>query len=215
MKITVGIADDHQFLVRSLSLLIESFGTYKVVIEARNGEELINTLEKAPDCPDIIIMDVSMPVMDGVEAARIIADKYPQIKLVALSSKDDDRTIIQMIKAGCCAYLFKEIDFHELEKALKEIAEKGTYNADAININYRRLIKTAQQEEAISLTTQEQVFLQLACSELTYKQVAAKMKLSERTVDGYRESLFGKFNVQSRVGLVLEAIRMQLVKVEQ
>jgi len=136
---------------------------------------------------------------------------YAAVKLVALSMKDDDNTILTMLRAGCCAYLLKDIHPNELEKAILEIDKKGYYNADASNVNFRRLLLHAQKEEKLVLTDRERKFLQLACSDLTYKQIAGEMIVSERTVDGYRESLFQKLNVQSRVGMALEAIRKNLV----
>jgi DNA-binding NarL/FixJ family response regulator len=130
---------------------------------------------------------------------------------VALSMKDDDTTIINMIRAGCCAYLLKDIHPNELEKALLEINKSGYYNADASNLNFRRLLKKKDEDEKLAITEKELAFLKLACSDLTYKQIADKMHLAERTIDGYRESLFNKLNVQSRVGMVLEALRRELI----
>ena len=210
MKINIGIVDDHQLFLKSLSILIESFPTFDIVIDALNGESLLNKLASAKVQPDIILLDVNMPVMDGAKTAAAIALKYPLIKLVALSMKDDDTSVINMIKAGCCAYLLKDIHPDELEKALNEIYLKGYYNADVSNINYRRLIMKTK-EETIVFSERERTFLKLACSDLTYKQISSQMQLSERTIDGYREALFEKLNVQSRVGMVLEALRRNLV----
>ena len=210
MKINIGIVDDHQLFLKSLSILIESFPTFAIVIDALNGESLLNKLATAPVKPDILLLDVNMPVMDGTQTAAAVAAKYPAIKLVALSMKDDDTTVINMIKAGCCAYLLKDIHPNELEKALTEIHLKGYYNADVSNINYRRLILKTKEEETV-FSEREKTFLKLACSDLTYKQISLQMHLSERTIDGYREALFEKMNVQSRVGMVLEALRRNLV----
>lgn len=134
------------------------------------------------------------------------------MKLIALSMNDTDSAIIEMIKAGCCAYLLKDTHPNDLEKALQEVVAKGYYNADASNINFRRLLLKSTEQPAIVLTEKEKQFLSYACSELTYRQVAAKMNMSERTIDGYRESLFQKFHVQSRVGLCLEALRKGFAK---
>ena len=128
---------------------------------------------------------------------------------MALSQNDGDKTIIGMIKAGCCAYLLKDTHPNELEKALDEIYTKGYYNADVSNINYRRLLQF--EKDSLNITEKEKIFLKFVCSDMTYKQIAFEMGLSERTVDGYRESLFHKLKVQSRVGLALEAIRRELV----
>ncbi|SFQ29292.1 response regulator [Parafilimonas terrae] len=211
MKITIGIADDHQLFLKSLSLLISSLEDFTIIAEGMNGKDLINKLEIKKIEPDIILLDVNMPVMDGRQTAEYLSEKYPAIKLVALSMKDDDATIISMIKAGCCSYLLKDIHPEELNKALLEINKKGYYNSDAANINYRRLLQHQDKEKELQLTDKEKEFLQLACSDATYKQIAATMHVSERTVDGYRENLFKKLNVQSRTGMALEAIRRNFV----
>jgi DNA-binding NarL/FixJ family response regulator len=213
MKINIGIADDQQLFLKSLSTLIDTFPQFTVVLEAMNGEDLLRKMAATPTKPDIQLIDVNMPVMDGVRAAKAIGQQFPTVKMVALSMKDDDMTILSMIKAGCCAFLLKDIHPDELEKGLLEINAKGFYNADACNVNYRRLILHSRQEEALTLTDRERNFLQLACSDFTYKQIAAEMHLSERTIDGYREAIFEKFNVQSRVGMVLEGLRRTIVTI--
>ncbi|RYE29957.1 MAG: response regulator transcription factor [Sphingobacteriales bacterium] len=215
MSINVGMVDDHQLLLKSLSALVNSIPDCHVSLEALNGEELLRKLEQVKGKPDLLLMDVNMPVMDGIEAAKKVSAKYPEIKMVALSMKDDDLTIIKMIKAGCCAYLLKEIHPSELEKALLEVYNTGYYNADAANINFRRLIKRAIEQDSVMITQKEMIFLKLACSDRTYKQIANEMNLAERTIDGYRESLFLKLNVQSRVGMVLEALRREIVFLDE
>jgi DNA-binding NarL/FixJ family response regulator len=211
MKTTIGLVDDHQLFLKSLSLMLESFKTYDVVVEALNGKDLQVKLEGKKTIPEIMLIDVNMPLMNGIETAKWLSQQYPGMKLVALSMNADDHNIIAMFKAGCCAYLLKDAHPSELEKALDEINRKGYYNADAGNINFRRLLIKAEEKPEFNLTSKELIFLKHACSELTYKQIAAEMNLSERTVDGYREALFKKFNVQSRVGLCLEAIRKEIV----
>lgn len=209
-EIKIGIADDQQLFLRSLSALINGFDGLKVIIEALNGEELIARLRSATDSPDIILLDVRMPVMDGIQTAATVKTKFPMIKMAALSMKDDDESVINMFKAGCCAYLLKDIDPPELEKALVTIHTDGYYNADMINKNLRRLICKDLSTE-LNLTERERAFLKLACSDMTYREIASRMCLSEKTVDGYRESVFIKLNVKSRVGMALEAIRQNLV----
>ena len=184
MNVTIGIADDHQLFLKSLSVLISGFPGVEVVLEALQGEDLLRKLALAPVKPDLLLIDVNMPVMDGPRAAANISRDYPAIKMVALSMKDDDTTIIRMFKAGCCAYLLKDIHPDELEKAFAEIQTHGYYNADAFNINHRRLLIRANEDKNLALSA-----------------------------DGYRESLFQKLNVKSRVGMVLEAIRLELVSI--
>lgn len=209
MKISIGIVDDHQLFLKSLTLMLQSFNNYEVVIEAANGKDLQEKMADKKTVPEIMLIDVNMPVMDGIATAAWISENYPSVKLVALSQNDGDKTIIGMIKAGCCAYLLKDTHPNELEKALYEIYSKGIYNGDVSNINYRRLLQF--EKDSLNITDKEKAFLKFACSDMTYKQIAFKMGLSERTIDGYRESLFHKLKVQSRVGLALEAIRRELV----
>ncbi len=210
--IKIGIADDQQIFVKSLAALINTFPGFAVVTEALNGKNLLEKISSGNVLPDILLLDVNMPIMDGLETAGKVMEHYAGIKMVALSMKDDDTTIINMLKAGCCAYLLKDIHPDELQKAMLEIKDRGYYNADAANINYRRLIIHSNRTKQTTLSDRELAFLHLACSDLTYKQIAASMHLAERTIDGYRESIFEKLNVQSRVGMALEAVRLKLVE---
>lgn len=212
MPVTIAIADDHQLFLKSLSSLIGNYKEFSIVAEALNGEVLLKKLAALEELPDIVLVDVNMPLMDGIVTAQTLIREYPFLKVVALSMKDDDQSIINMIRAGCCAYLLKDIHPDELEKALHEIHLKGAYNADVANINYRRLLKHTQQEEALQISNREMEFLQFACTDQTYKQIASEMKVSERTVDSFRENLFLKLNVQSRVGMAMEAVRRNLVR---
>lgn len=213
--ITLGIADDHQLFLKSLCNLVESFKGFKHLVDAMNGDILLKKLSGLKEEPDIVLLDVNMPVMDGPKTASELSKRYPSIKLVALSMKDDDVSVLKMIRAGCCAYLLKDIHPDELEKALIEVYKTGYYNADQSNLRYRRLLRKQQEEESCVLSERELTFLKLACSDYTYKQIAEQMHLAERTIDGYRESLFQKLNVQSRVGMVLEALRRNLVNLEE
>jgi len=211
MKINIGIVDDHQLFLKSLGLMLQTFDKYNVVVQAVNGEDLQRKMRILTDIPEILLVDVDMPVLDGIGTVKWLKINYPIIKPVALSVNNTDKVIIEMIKAGCCAYLLKDTHPDELEKALDEIYNKGYYNADVSNINFRRLLEYEQSQ--LKFTDREMVFLRYACSDLTYKEIAAKMFLSERTIDGYRESLFQKLNVQSRVGMALEAVRKGLVTI--
>lgn len=211
MMYKVGLADDHQLFLKSLKMLIESFKNFEVCVEALNGQELQQKLNGSRDVPDVMLIDVNMPVMDGISTAQWLNQKFPAMHLVALSMNNKDDSILKMIRAGCCSYLLKDTHPNELEKALNEIVKKGYYNADATNVNLRRLL-SAEEKPAYKISTRELEFLQHACTDMTYKQIAGIMNLSERTIDGYRESLFMKLDVQSRVGLCMEALRQNLVK---
>lgn len=211
--IKIGLADDHLLFLKALSLLINSIPGFTVVIQALDGSIMIQELEHSGAKPDIILLDVRMPIMNGPETAAAIKNKYPDIKLVALSMNDDDTSVIAMLKAGCCAFLLKDIHPDKLRNALSDVHDLGYYNADAINRHLRNLMARGETSQKLLLSDREKAFLKLACSDMTYKQIASIMCLSEKTIDGYRESIFIKLNVKSRVGMALEAIRHNLVAI--
>jgi DNA-binding NarL/FixJ family response regulator len=208
-KHTVAIADDHRLIAESLSYLINDSPEFQVTLLANNGKLLLEALEKSGEVPEICILDINMPVLNGVETAREISNRFPEIRLLALSMNDDEASVIQMIRAGCRGYLLKDCTQAELHRALHEIFTKGFYYSDFVT---GKLVHTINKEDktsetGIRLTEREMEFIRYAASEMTYKEIALTMKLSERTIDGYRESLFEKLQVKSRVGLVLYAIR--------
>ena len=164
------------------------------------------------EVPNIMLIDVNMPYMDGYQTTKWLRANYPSIKLVALSMSDDERTIIRMLKAGCCSYLLKDIHPDELEKALLTVHAIGHYNSDTGNINYSRLLIKGSEMDDVQLTDRDLAFLKLSCSEMTYKEIAKVMNVTERAIEGYRVQLFAKLNVQSRVGLCMEALRRGLAE---
>ncbi len=205
----VAIADDHRLIAESLSHLINDSPEFTVTLLANNGKLLLEALRASEQEPDICILDINMPVMNGVDTARAISSQFPTIKLLALSMNDDEASVIQMIRAGCRGYLLKDCSQAELHRALSEILTKGFYYSDFVT---GKLVHTIHREEktvepAIRLSDREMEFIKYAASEMTYKEIALTMKLSERTIDGYREALFEKLQVKSRVGLVLYSIR--------
>jgi DNA-binding NarL/FixJ family response regulator len=212
MKKSIGIVDDHQLFLKSLSLMLDGFKNYTVTVEALNGRDLQDKMKVMKQPPDIFLIDVNMPVIDGIETATWLHKNYPSVKLVALSMNDTDKAIVGMIKAGCCAFLLKDIHPDVLEKALDEICIKGYSNTDAGKINYRRLRMLEDKNDPMYITDKEKQFLQFACQDLTYKQISHEMNVAERTACGYRDSLFIKLGVNSRVGLILEAVKRDLVK---
>lgn len=215
MKIPIGLVDDHQLFLRSLGLMLSSFENYVVTIEALGGKDLQAKLKSAKILPKIILVDVNMPVIDGIETAKWLQAHYPEIKLVALTVNNSEKAIIGMIRAGCCAYLLKDIHPDELEKALNEISSKGFYNADISNINYRRLILYEDETKSLNITDKEKEFLELVCEARSNKQIIEIMGVSDRTIDGYCNSLFAKLGVHSRVGLVIEAIKREIVNLNK
>jgi two-component system, NarL family, invasion response regulator UvrY len=212
-QIQVAIADDHTLLRKALGKLIGSFEEYSVLFEADNGREIKKKINEHL-VPDLILLDVNMPEMDGFETAAWLHKNYPRIKVLALSMFSDERTIIRMLRQGARGYIMKNIDPEELKKALDSVMLKNFYLSEEIS---GKIISGLNKDvdkmvELPTLSQREKDFLQLICSEITYKDIAAKMFVSPRTVDEYRNSLFEKLKVKSRVGLVMYAIRNGLAE---
>jgi DNA-binding NarL/FixJ family response regulator len=212
MKIKIGLVDDHQLFLKSLRLMLESIPDFEVVTEASDGLDLQKKLGASGELPDILLVDVDMPRMNGIQTAEWLKKNYPSIKPIALSMSDQEQTVIRMIKAGCRSFLLKDIHPVELEKALREVHTKNYYNSDLHEQQLSALLLGGSHEN-ISLSEKEKEFLQHAASDNSYRHIAQLMNVSERSVDGYRESIFNKLKVQSRTGMVLEAIRRGWVKV--
>lgn len=210
-QIKIGIVDDHQLFLASLTMMLESLPDFTVVVEAVSGVDLQKKLVVDSNVPEIMLVDVNMPVMDGVATAQWLQTSYPAIKLIALTQNDKDVAIIQMFRAGCCAYLLKDVHPSILEQAIHAVYKQGYFNLDSVQFNPGRLFKVSGSDHIHSLSEREKTFLNHVCSELTYKQIASEMNVSERTVDGYRETLFEKLSVKSRVGLALLAVRQGIV----
>ncbi len=210
MSKSVIIVDDHNLFGQSLKGLIGSFPNFEVLEVFKNGGELVDYLSANKKLPDIILLDVRMPVMNGFETMDWVRKNLPDQKVLALTMEHDEETIIKMIKAGCRGYLLKDIEPNEFLLALNCVTESGFYLNEESSIASCSSNKDKVEEK---LSQRELEFLNLACSELTYKQVADEMNLSPKTIDGYRESLFNKLRVRSRVGLVLYAVKNNMVEV--
>ncbi len=206
--IKVAIVDDHTLFRDGLINLLIEHEQIKPVFKAANGIEMREKIEVS-DLPDIILMDINMPGMNGHEATRWLRKTYPQIHVLALSMYEDDKNIIDMLKAGADGYILKECNAAELVRAITSIINEGYYFNELVSGRLIRSIKsdTHPENTTAPLSEREKEFLILCCSELTYKEIAEKMFVSPRTVDGYRDSLFEKLDLKSRTGLVLYSIK--------
>ena len=213
-KISIVIVDDHTLFRSGVANLLSEFEEINVLFQASSGKDLQQKLS-ADNLPDIILMDITMPLMDGYEATKWVTAKYPGICVLALSMFDDEKSIINMLKAGACGYLLKESNASDLLEAIKITKEKGLF----INENVSgRMLMSLRNESKVStadlkLSDREMEFLQYCSTELTYKEIADKINVSPRTVDNYRESLFAKLNIKSRTGLVVYAIKNSLISI--
>lgn len=213
-KIQVGIVDDHNLLRKALAKLIASFDNYAILFEGDNGND-IKTKITQHIIPDIILLDVNMPDMDGYETVRWLHKNCPQVKVLALSMSSDENTIIRMLRLGAKGYIMKNIEPEELKLALDSIIKKDFYLSEYIS---GKIISGLHKdlgnpEDPVILSDKEKEFLRLICSEMTYKDIADKMFISPRTVDNYRNTLFEKLKVRTRVGLVMFAIKNGMVEI--
>lgn len=210
-KHSVVIVEDHVLLSQAIASLVNSFQEFKVLYTCKNGKELLTKLKTPDNIPDIVLMDVNMPILNGIETTDIIRTNYPQIKVIALSVEENDTTIIKMLKAGAKGYLLKDVEKDVLEIALKETIKHGFYHTkDVSNILINSLNDNSKK---IQLKEREIEFIIHSCSEMTYKEIAEKMFLSPKTIDGYRDSLFQKLQIKNRIGLVLYAIKNGIYKI--
>lgn len=214
-KITIGLVDDHTLFRRGIASLLREFEELDVLFEAANGLELQERLKSCIDHLDIILMDISMPKMNGYECTAWVTEHCPGTKVLALSMFEDEKAIINMLKAGAVGYMLKESRPSDLLVAMKTVMEKGFYINELVT---GRLLSSLhkgnrREEMSIKLTERELDFLQYCSTELTYKEIAAVMNVSPRTVDNYRESLFAKLNIKSRTGLVVYGIKNELIKI--
>ena len=209
--INVALADDHTILRKGVAEILSKFNDVKVVIEAGNGSELIDKISAAQTLPDVCIVDINMPVMNGYETAAAIHKQWPQIKILALSMYDTELNVIRMLRNGAHGYVLKDADPMELSVAITEVVKHGIYHSDLVR---GRTKSNAASKSDVDLNDREAQFLELCCTEFTYKEIAEKMYLSPRTIDGYREALFNRLNITTRTGLVMFAIKTGLVHIK-
>ncbi|MBC8756338.1 response regulator transcription factor [Kordia sp. YSTF-M3] len=206
---SVAIVEDHVLLSQAIGGLVDSFDRFKVSYLCKNGKELITRLEENSNAPDIVLMDINMPIMNGIETTTWITEHFPNIDVIGLSIEEDERTIIQMLRAGAKGYLMKDVEKSVLEMALNEVITNGFYHSKHVtNILIGSL--NGKGNSGAKLKENEISFMKLVCTEMTYKQIADQMCLSPKTIDGYRDALFEKLHVKNRIGLVIYAIKNKI-----
>ena len=210
----VIIVDDHLLFARSLASLVDSYDEYTVKYTFRNGSELVDKLAAGMALPAIILLDVKMPIMDGIATMKWLKKHHPDARVLALSMDDDEQTILSMLRNGAKGYLLKDIQPSLLKKALDTVLEQGYFHTEqVVNTLMKSLNEDAKKNDRIQLKENEIRFIKLACEEKTYKEIADEMFLSPKTIDGYRQHLFEILGVKNRIGLVLYAIKHGIVTV--
>lgn len=215
--IKLAVVDDHVLFRKGLISLIEMVDPiYTISFEADNGIDLQKKINKE-NCPDLILMDINMPGMDGFGSVKWLTDNHPLVKVLVVSMIEKEETIVRMLKLGVKGYLCKDVEPKELREALNAVINKGYYYTDFITGKLVHALQNGNEPSAASqqfnnLNDREKTFISFACSELTYSEIAAKMFLSPKTIDGYRDALFEKLKVKSRVGLALYAVKHGFVE---
>lgn len=200
----IVVVDDHTLLSQAISGLVDSFDNFNVLYTCKNGQEFIDQLVFENKRPDIVLMDVNMPIMDGIETTAHLRDHFPDIKVLALSVEEEEHTILKMLRAGAKGYLLKDTEKSALHKALEELVSHGFHHTNTVS---KILVKSLDEDSSLALKSREIEFIKHACTEMTYNEIADKMFLSPKTVQGYRDSVFSKLNLKNRTGLVIYAIK--------
>ncbi len=208
----VIIVDDHKLFAHSLEHLVNDFNDYAVVDTFSNGAELVEKLSSGMENPHVILLDVKMPIMDGIATMKWLKKYRPFVKVIVLSMEDEETTVLSMIKNGAKGYLLKDIEPDLLKKALDTVVNDGYFHTDIVTLALMHNLDDEPKKLKFDLKDKELQFIQLACEEKTYKEIADEMMLSPKTIDGYRQHLFELFKVKNRIGLMIFAIKNNLIE---
>lgn len=208
MKHTIVVIDDHILIAQALSNIISNFLQFEVLYTCENGVDFQEKIKTKP-VPDIVLLDISMPVMDGFETAKWIKDTYPNILIMALSMQEDEQSLIKMIKNGSKGYMLKNVHPLELENGLNSLVKNGQFfpewAASKVFTSIRE--NTIDASSKLNVSDREKEFLKYTVTEMTYKEISEKMFCSPRTIENYRNSLFEKLELKTRVGLAVFALK--------
>jgi DNA-binding NarL/FixJ family response regulator len=213
-RIKVALVDDHVLLRNALASLIERSDQCQVVMQASNGHEMMKELA-ARNIPDVLLLDMNMPEMDGHDAAVWLKENHPDVKVLMLTMYDSEISLIRLLQAGVKGFLKKDIHPSELLHAVQSVQSAGYYYSPQTSSKLAGLFRESADRSAllqkVMLDEVEVEFLKQVCTELTYKEIAQRMGMNPRSVDGIRDNLFTRLDVKSRVGLAMYAIRQGLV----
>jgi DNA-binding NarL/FixJ family response regulator len=212
--IKVAIADDHKIFRKGVILSLRAFTNIKFVLEAENGDELLSGIQEAQ--PDVVLMDLRMPMKDGIETTKILSKQYPDIHVIVLSMYEDERFVSHMMENGANGYLLKNAEPQEIRRAIMDVHEKGYYLNTFVN---RILLKKAHAKQKvipslnseITLSEREREVLKFICMEFTAQEIAQKMEISPRTVEAIKDRLMERFGSKNTAGLVFFAVKNNLV----
>lgn len=213
-EIKVAIADDHKIFRKGVILSLRHYSNLKFVLEAENGEELLNGISQA--MPDVILMDLRMPVKDGIETTKQISKLYPQISVIVLTMHEDERFVNHLMENGAHGYLLKSTDPSEIKKAITDVVSKGFYLNNFVN---RILLKKSHNKSrtlpslnnTLDVSEKERNVLNYICMEFTSIEIGKKMHISSRTVESIKERMMERFGLKNTAGLVFFAVKNNLI----
>ena len=216
--IHLALADDEALFRKGMKLLLEDYEGISVVLEAQDGEQLLQQLRQAPTLPDVLLLDMKMPNLNGVETAKVLQEKFSSIKIIVLSTYFSKAFIVNMIELGAGAYLPKNATPDEVVATIREVYNNGfSYNQAVLEVIRDNMLQKSKPKMPLSfgveITSREKEILQLICEEYTTGEIAEKLFISPRTVDGHRNNLLEKLGCKNVAGLVVYAIQHQLVKI--
>jgi DNA-binding NarL/FixJ family response regulator len=215
-EIKVAIVDDHKLFRKGVILSMRSYDNIKFILEAENGDDLMNKLEESKVKPDIVLCDLKMPVKDGIETTKQIVQSYPQIRVLILTMYEDEHFVGHLMECGAAGYLLKNTDASEIKKAIMDIKNTGYYLSSFVNRilvkkNYSRQKFNAVLSTEITISQREKEVITLVCMEYTATEIAKRMDISPRTVEAIKDRLMERFGVKNSVGLVFYAMKNQLL----
>ncbi len=217
--IHLAIADDEALFRKGMIALLQDEQDITVVLEASNGEDLLRQLRTTEVFPEVLLLDLNMPELNGIEASKIIRETYPDLKIIVLSTHFSSAFVLNMIEIGAAAYLPKNTDPNEVRQTILDVVSNGfSYSQSVMEIIRQNLLqktrpKLQAQPFGSDLTNREKEILQLICEEFTTAEIAERLYISPRTVDGHRNNLMEKLGCKNVAGLVVYAIQNDLVKI--
>lgn len=217
-SIHLAITDDEALFRKGLIMIVEDYDDIEFTFEASNGQELLDHLKTVDKLPEVLLLDLQMPVLNGVETTKALQKEFPDIRIIILTTHYNKGFIINMIELGAASYLPKNTEPEDMVKTIREVAAKGFYYNDfvmsVIRENMLQKIKH-QQLEQVNLTKRELEILQLICEQLTTSEIAEKLFISPRTVDGHRNNLLEKTGAKNTAGLVVFALENKVVEIDK
>ena len=213
-QIQLVIADDHEIFRDGLSLMLSRQKNMTLAGQAQNGQELLQMVRKSP--PDVVLMDIKMPHMDGIEATKILSREFPELKIIALSMFSEENLIVEMLEAGAKGYLLKNADKLEILEAIKSVMEDRVYycrdtSATLASMIVKSNFNPYRKRDVAEFSERETEIIRLICKQLTAQEIGDTLFLSRRTVEGYRTRILEKMNVKNTAGVVIYALKNKLI----